>query len=115
MRSGFDRGTASTTRLVTKAVDLGTRETAIVISVGDADAKTSTGAPATNCVANVDEEANENCTLVPGCVCSKDSPSKVKVPVRLEAAKTVRVPTVVGGGEDVCDGANVKVVGTITK
>jgi hypothetical protein len=62
------------------------------MSDGDADAKTSAGAPDTIWVARAPDDPKLNVTVVPGCSRWNPVASWVKVPVRDEAADTVIDP-----------------------
>lgn len=61
------------------------------ISLSEADANTSTGAPDSICVRRVPEPARFSSTVVPGWVASYSSAISVNASVRLAAAETVIV------------------------
>jgi hypothetical protein len=62
------------------------------MSDGEAEAKTSAGAPDTIWVARAPDDPKLNVTVVPGCSRRKPVASWVKVPVREDAAETVIDP-----------------------
>jgi hypothetical protein len=75
------------------------------MSDGDADAKTSAGAPETIWVARAPDDPKLNATDVPGCRCSKFVASWVNVWVSEDAAETVRAPVSRGVVDVVVDEA----------
>src|SRR5438876_477381 len=80
--------TGSSTCLTARATAPGSCATASSHR-GEADAKTSTGAPSEICVARLLDDENVKRTRVPGFACSKTAPICGKTALRDAAAATV--------------------------
>jgi hypothetical protein len=89
---------------VTGVPDTRWAATTVVMSDGDADAKTSAGAPDTIWVARAPDEPKLNWTDVPGCRRWKLVASWVNVSVSDDAADTVIEPDNRGGAVEVVVG-----------